>query len=379
MNEKASDFVVSRIKQMQAYVPGWQPQSKEAAYIKLNTNENPFPPSPAVLYALRQAIKSKAYGQGLQLYPDPSVKALRQMIANDYGLSEDHVLIGNGSDEVLSLLFRGICDIRDCVISCEPSYSLYPVLAQAVGGRHKAVPLQDNWQVDFAALRKEVTSIKLPQGKVKLVILVNPNAPTSIAEKEEDILAFAKDNPCLTLIDEAYTAFMKKSLGDKAGSKNYPRLIICGTFSKSHSLAGQRIGWLLADPRLIEQLNKIRDSYNVNYLGQIAALAAWQDKKKLERRVNIIQNNRQFLCRELGKLGFMTLPASANFIFTQVPPPTPSSKSHASAYCQFLKERKIYIRHFTKPQRIENHVRITIGAKEELIQLIEATKEWLKT
>ncbi len=374
MNLQADDFILPRLKQMQAYVPGFQPQNEQKEYIKLNTNENPFPPSPAVIDALKKALDLEK-NQRLHLYPNPPARRLRQAIAGEYQLSEDHILVGNGSDEVLSLLFRGVLDVGECLIGCEPSYSLYPVLAQTVGAKYKAIPLKQNWHVDFQAIEDALknTSEKETNNHTKLVILANPNAPTSLAETDQNILGFANTNPSLTVVDEAYAAFMQKSLGSKAGSKDYPRLIVCGTFSKSHSLAGQRIGWLLAAPSLIHQLDKIRDSYNVNYLGQVAALAAWQDKAEINRRIAIIQSNREFLSKQLSKLGFSTIPASANFIFTQ-PPPRAGS---ALEYSRFLADRKIYVRYFPKPQRITNHVRITIGTKEELEMLVKVTKEWV--
>ncbi len=381
MNQRPESFILPHIRQMQGYIPGLQPKNREI--IKLNTNENPFPPSRFVKKSIQKAISQER----LHLYPEPLSRELRQAIGKDYGLLEENVMIGNGSDEILSLIFRALFKTSHqntmasesfnqtkykSVIFCEPSYSLYPVLAQTLAIRYETIELTENWHTNFSGLLEAVQ-----KNKHKLVILANPNAPTSVAETRSSILSFAKKNPALTLVDEAYAPFWGDSLGDQAGSEEYPRLLVSGSFSKGYSLAGQRIGWLLGQARFIQELDKLRDSYNVNYLSQTVSLAAWQDKKTNQKRIQIICQTRQKLIKALEQLGFYTLPAQANFIFTK-PPKANEQASHITYnYLSFLEKKNIIVRHFSKPVRISPYVRITIGKKNDMKKLIKATKEWV--
>ena len=390
---------------MQGYEPGLQPQAEQSAVVKLNTNENPFPPSPKVIAAIKEALEIKAEAKRLHLYPDPLSRKLRCMIGEDYGLSAKHVLIGNGSDEILALVFRAVfAPQSEGGLLCPwPSYSLYPILAQGLGLKSQnicKVPLQRDWRIDFAALLqplndkgsnkarqtrkaekaeesglvKKVGEFReTAEGRPRLAVLANPNAPTGIAEALEKVLDFVKANPVLSLVDEAYAPFWGQSLGTHAGTEDYPRLMVCGTFSKAYSLAGQRIGWLLAHPDIICQLDKIRDSYNVSYLSQIAAYAAWQDKEELQKRLQTVRENRSYLLRQLSAMGFHSLPASANFVFTKPPP----EKLDAAEYCRRLAENQILVRHFPKQGRVSEYVRITIASMEDLEKLLSCTQKCL--
>ncbi len=377
MEWEGRSFLSRDVLEMAAYVPGYQPppslsKDQSSAFLKLNTNESPFPPSPSVIAAIQEALDEKA----LQLYPDPLSQELRQAIGESYALSAEHVLIGNGSDELLSLLFRAVLERDDSLLVNDPSYSLYPVLAKAQGAKAKAVALKkEDWHMDFCSLKQEALEAAQKKRPYKLLALANPNAPTGISEKREELLSFVKSNPGLSLVDEAYAPFMSSSLAAEAGAKHYPRLIVCGTFSKAYSLAGARVGWLIAHPCLIEQLDKLRDSYNVNSLSQKAALAAWLDRKEIDRRIQIICANRTFLAEGLGELGFFTLPSSANFLFT-FPPPV--SVCSAAAYNDFLEQKKVLVRYFPSHPRLAKGVRITISHREDMARLLACSREWLE-
>ena len=371
MSDSPAKFIHAHIRRMRGYEPGLQPQAEQGKLIKLNTNESPFPPSSKVIAALEEALQANR----LHLYPDPLSRKLRRVIGEDYGLSEKHVLIGNGSDEILTLIFRATLGSQSqgVLVCTQPSYSLYPILAQALGLSPQdicEVPLQKNWHIDFTALLRE---LKSQASKKQLAVLANPNAPTGIAEPLMEVLDFAKANPVLSLVDEAYAPFGGQSIGSYAGTQAYPRLLVCGTFSKVYSLAGQRIGWLLAHPDIICQLDKIRDSYNVSYLAQIAALTAWQEKEEIQKRIQTICENRSYLLTQLSAMGFHSLPASANFIFTQPPP----EKLSAAEYSQALAENKIFVRHFPKQGRISEYVRISIGSIEDLEKFLLCTHKCL--
>ena len=349
---------------MKGYTPGLQPrweEEKKNKIIKLNTNENPFPPSKLVISALKNAIKKNR----MHLYPDSSSLKLRQAIGQSYDLSEDCVLIGNGSDELLSILFRAVLASGDAIAQPYPSYSLYPIIAESLAAKSINVPLMKNWHINFQKLLEETKSRK---SKVKIVVFANPNAPTGIAESIDEIISFIKANPVISFVDEAYAPFWKDSLASYI--PKLQGLVVCGSFSKAFSLAGQRIGYLLAHPKIIKDLNKIRDSYNISYLAQEMALAAWQDKKEFQKRIKIICMRREALIRELDKLGFETLEAAANFIFTK----PPKHMFTANTYGQILAKHRILIRHFPRPSRISNYVRISIGTASDMKKLIKCTK-----
>ncbi len=367
---RPENFVIEHIRKMQGYVPGLQPQSQnKERIIKLNTNENPFPPSQQVLTALKKAIDS----QRLQLYPNPTASELRKCVAESFDLSPEYVLLGNGSDEVLSILLRSLLLSKDALLMCQPSYSLYPVIVQLLNAKIFFTDLKEDWHVNFEKLTETVHK----NSEIKIVVLVNPNAPTSLAEKEEDLLHFIKNNPCLTLVDEAYMPFhsYKKntSIASFIKENHYERLVVSGTFSKAYSLAGQRIGWLIARPELIQELDKMRDSYNLNFLGQVAGLVAWKDQSQVRKNIETIIHTREKLVKDLGLLGFTTLTPSANFIFTK-----PNFTS-AEKYSTLLTENKIYVRHWKDQGRVSEYVRISIGTQEDMDVLVDVTQKLMRS
>lgn len=368
------EFILPRIRSMHGYVPGLQ--LNDPSIIKLNTNENPFPVAPAVRAALEDALREDR----LHLYPEPRSSELRTAVAAKFGREPESVLIGNGSDDVLSILFRSVLAPGDLMVIPRPTYSLYPTLVAMIGATLAEVNVREDWAIDWAGMRDAVNFTSS-----KISVFANPNAPTGRLEQREDVLAFARDNPALTLSDEAYTDFAgfgAHSVANVAGSAEYPRLLACGTFSKTYSLAGQRIGWLMGAPELIAEFDKVRDSYNVSRLAQVAALAAWRDEDELRRRIETICANREYLVAELGGLGFETVPPSANFIFTKPPqifaamklPSGEKPVNGAQAYFELLKARKILVRYFSGG-RIGEFVRITIGSREQMERLVTVTRE----
>lgn len=352
------NFILPHIQSMHAYMPGLQPATNDI--IKLNTNENPFPPIPAV----QEAIKKELNQNNLHLYPNPRAENLRQAIASHFNRSPRNVLVGNGSDEILTLLFRATLSPEKNIVIADPTYSLYTVLADSVGASYVKVALQENWSMNLQKMNAL-------QGTLK--IITNPNAPTGFAENHSDILHFARQesekNSSLVLVDEAYIAFGGQSVMKEAGSTGLANLMACGTFSKAYSLAGARIGWLMADERIIEALDKIRDSYNMNRLSQIAGIAALSEAAQLQQRIDEICKNREKLIKALAELDFQTIPSAANFIFTS------PKGGDARSYFEFLESGKILVRYFPTG-RCKNHVRITIGTEQQMDAVIERSRQY---
>lgn len=361
---------------MHGYVPGLQLNDPEI--VKLNTNENPFPISDAVRSAIRDALDDNR----LHLYPEPRSTALRTALGEHYGVPADRAFIGNGSDEILSILFRSLLEPGDSLVTAAPTYSLYPTLAQLLGAEVVGVPVREDWKMDLPAMQAAMRPAANETGRRPLTIITNPNAPTSMLESAEAVLDFAEQNPALTLVDEAYADFGDMSVAHLAGSDQYPRLMVCGTFSKTYSLAGGRIGWLLAHPRLIDELDKVRDSYNINRLTQVAAVAALADQPELKRRIQIIKDTRAFTMERLAALGFSTLPGQANFIFTRPPagfqklrlPDGQPAESLGQCCYEHLRAHKILVRFFPGP-RTGDYVRITIGTRQQMERLVQIVAE----
>ncbi|MBL8019853.1 MAG: histidinol-phosphate transaminase [Leptospirales bacterium] len=368
------DFVHPHIRQLAGYVPGLQTEDPEI--IKLNTNENPFPVSAAVKNALIAELQA---GQ-LQKYPNPVSQRLREALSKKYGPAPEAFLVGNGSDEILSILFRAVLSPESGIVTAQPTYSLYPVIAALSNARCVEIPVKDNWHIDLGVMLEEMQK-KTTSMRQALCAFANPNAPTGITETEADLLSFAKDNPGLTLIDEAYADFGNVSVFRYAGSTAYPRLLVSGTASKALSLAGQRIGWLAGPVSFIQELEKIKDSYNVSKLAQVAACAAVQDSVEEKQRIKLVLESRDWLIRELDKLGFTTLPSSANFIFTKPPvsvlsksAAAPSELTPAGAYYDLLLRQKILVRYWNTPQ-LKDWIRITIGTQAQMETLLRVTTD----
>lgn len=347
-----SRFFSEKYASLVPYTPGEQP--KEVNYIKLNTNESPFPPSPkAVEYA-------KAEAERLQLYSDPECRDLVKTASEYFGVSENEILFTNGSDEILNFAFMAFCDGAHSAAFPDITYGFYPVFAELNGVPFEEIPLKDDFTVDVNAFC----------GVNKTVFIANPNAPTGIALSLSDIEKIVKSNPDnIVVIDEAYVDF-----GAESAIKlihKYDNLLVTGTFSKSRSLAGGRLGFGIANEALIKDLNTVKYStnpYNVNRMTMAAGVGAIEDNEYFVNNCREIQNVREYASEELQKMGFELTPSSANFIFAA------SKNIDGETLYLKLKEKGILIRHFDK-ERIKNYNRITVGTKEQMDLLLGAIKD----
>nr|WP_315471803.1 histidinol-phosphate transaminase [uncultured Rhodoferax sp.] len=343
------------IDKLQAYVPGEQPQT--GGWVKLNTNECPYPPSPLALQAVRDATSEQ-----LRLYPDPNATALKGAIAKHFGLGADHVFVGNGSDEVLGHAFLGLLKHPLPILYPDVSYSFYPVYCGLYNIAFEQIPLNADFAVNTADYAR-------PNGGI---VLPNPNAPTGVALGLEALRALLQANrQSVVLIDEAYVDFGAHSAA--ALIPEFDNLLVVQTFSKSRALAGLRVGFALGHPALIEGLARVKDSFNSYPLDRLAlagAQAAIEDHAYFQYITQAVVHSREWLTHALGVLGFQTLPSSANFIFTSHP-------QHAAAdLLAALRTRKILVRHFAKG-RIRNHLRISVGTQPECETLVAALQEIL--
>ncbi len=332
------------------YVPGEQPKIDNL--IKLNTNENPYPPSPIALQAMRQEI-----GPGLRLYPDPNADRLKQAIAGYYGVSVPQVFVGNGSDEVLAHVFLGLLKHDRPVLFPDISYSFYPVYCGLYQIEYNTIPLAQDFSIDAGTYLQ-------PNGGI---IFPNPNAPTGCLlplEAIEKIVAANRDS--VVVVDEAYIDFGGQTAIPLI--ERFPNLLVVQTLSKSRSLAGLRVGFALGHPDLIEALDRVKNSFNSYPLDRIAiagAVAAFTDEAHFQSTRAAIITTREALVRSLEVLGFSVLPSAANFILIRHP-----SHDAAQTAAQ-LRAKNIIVRHFRLP-RIEQFLRITIGTDQQCAALVSA-------
>ena len=335
------------------YVPGEQPKSGHP--IKLNTNENPYPPSPRVIEALRNAADA-----GMRLYPDPDAQRLREAVARQYGLSPEMVFPGNGSDEVLAHAFCAFFSPGHPFLFADVTYSFYPVYASLYDLSYQIVPLRE----DFSLHLEDYPS---PNGGV---VIANPNAPTGMALPAEEIESFLQRNRgSLVLVDEAYVDFGAESVAPLVA--RYPHLLVVQTLSKSRSLAGLRVGFAIGNPTLVAALDRVKNSFNSYPLDRLAvagAVAAIEDREYFQTIRDRIVGSRETLLRGLTTLGFEVLPSSANFLFARLP------GRDAREIAALLRSRQILVRHFDAP-RTRDFLRITIGTDEECTALLTALAE----
>lgn len=349
-----SRFFSSKYSSLEAYTPGEQP--KDMKYIKLNTNESPFPPSPKVIeYAKEESGR-------LNLYSDPESRVLTQKAADLFGVKYENVLMTNGSDEILNFAFMAFCDEKKGIAFPSISYGFYPVFAELNHIPYKEIPLKEDFSIDV----DDYCDIGMN------IVIANPNAPTGLALTAEEIEKIVTSNrDSVVIIDEAYVDFGAQSVVEL--TKNYDNLLVTQTFSKSRSLAGARLGFGIGNEALIADLNTIKYStnpYNVNRMTSAAGIAAIEDNDYYMNNCRTIAENREYTKAELSKLGFETLDSKSNFIFTR------TDKIGGEELYLTLKKMGILVRHFTKPI-ISDYVRITIGTKEQMDALLTATKEIL--
>jgi histidinol-phosphate aminotransferase len=365
-----SQFIRPLIQNLRAYVPGEQPAIK--GLVKLNTNENPYPPSPGVLAAVKAAVDGR-----LRLYPNPTAQALRGKLARLHGCGPENILVGNGSDELLALAVRGFVEpfqtsgfkLKNTrpwtavVQYFTPSYSLYPVLADIHGAMKNVVALNPDFSLpSFSELKRG----RRWDFRAALTFITTPNAPGGCGYATAELEKLCRAQRGVVVLDEAYVDFAAENALRLA--LELPHVLVTRTFSKAYSLCFQRVGYAVGHADLIAALHKIRDSYNVNGLGQIAAEATLDDLKYYRANFQKIIATRDWLARELTGLGFRVLPSQANFIFAR-PPGWP-----AGEWLRRLRNRKILVRWFCEPD-LEHYLRITIGTQDEAAALVREARE----
>lgn len=349
------DDVVGRVRRcirtMQGYVPGKQPSA--GVYIKLNTNENPYPPSPRVLAALREAV-----GPDLRLYPDPVATHLRETAAALYGCEVDEVIAGNGSDDILTMLFRTFLNAGDVLATPAPSYTLYNALSALQDAVCQEIPMGPGYTLPD----------DLDAHGAKVVIIVNPNAPTGVLHSRAALRAFLERTQSIVVIDEAYADFAGESAIDML--KEFPHLMVLRTFSKAYGLAGIRLGLGFARREIIAEMMKVKDSYNLDRLAIVAGCAALQDQAWLHETVGTILRTRTWLQQELEALGLHVPLSRSNFIFPRIP------DGRAAEVFEALEQRRILVRYFRGPL-VKDSLRVTVGTDAEVAAFVGALRELL--
>lgn len=342
-------------KGLDPYVPGEQP--KDRKYIKLNTNENPYGPSPKVLEALKEAADD-----ALKLYPDPACTALVEKAAEYYGVDNSMIFPGNGSDEILAFAFMAFFDPGKSILFPDITYSFYPVYAKLFNIDYTLVETTENFDIPVEKL----------YGSEGGVVLANPNAPTGkFLDLDKIELVLMNNKESVVIVDEAYIDFGGETVVGLV--KKYPNLLVVHTFSKSRALAGIRLGFAIGDPGLVKALDSVKNSFNsytIDRLSMAAGIAAFEDVEYFEDKRKKVIATREWTSRELIKLGFKVFDSASNFIFV--------THETAKALDLFMKLREngILVRYFKQP-RIDNHLRITIGTDQEMEKLIETFKKIL--
>lgn len=350
-----SRFFSDKYKTLTPYVPGEQP--KDMQYIKLNTNESPFPPSARAV--ARAAEASKA----LQLYPDPECSELHEKLAALYGVERDEVISGNGSDEVLNFAFMAFCDREHPALFPNITYGFYKVFAEINGVPYTEMPLREDFTIDVSDYL----------GQSKTIFIANPNAPTGIALTVSEIEKIVKSNPdSVVVIDEAYVDFGAESAVPLI--KKYDNLLVTQTFSKSRSMAGARLGAAVGCKALIQDLNTIKYStnpYNINRMTMAAGLGVLEDEAYTKANCRMVIENRAYAAERMRNMGFTMTDSQTNFLFAKHP-----SIGGGELYTA-LRARGILVRHFDKPL-LRDYNRITVGSKEQMQTLCDTLEEILK-
>jgi histidinol-phosphate aminotransferase len=350
----APGFLKESLRGFEPYRPGQQPPDGED-WIKLNTNESPYPPSPRVLEALHAAI-----GDSLRLYPAPMADEAAAAIASANGLDPDWVRLGNGADELIAMCFRAFAAAGDRVAFTWPTYPLLEPLC----GIHECVasphPLGEGWSLP-ASFGADPSPLKF---------LVNPNSPTGTWYRREEVESVVAGAAGVVVLDEAYVDFAPESRLDLLAG--HPNLLLLRTMSKSYALAGMRIGFGFGHPELLAALDTVKDSYNLDRLSIVAARAAAEDRSYRDRLVSRVVADREWFAGELQALDFEVSPSSANFVFTH-----PPDGVSAAGVFKGLRDRRVLVRHFARPP-LDGWLRITIGTREQLAAVLTAIAEVLQ-
>ncbi len=347
-----SKYFSSRFASLEPYVPGEQPQ--DMSYIKLNTNESPFDPPKEVVPVIREAARS------IRLYSDPESNELRQAIADYYGLEPENVMATNGSDEALNYAFMAFCDEEHPIVFPEITYGFYPVIAKLNNIPYETISLREDYTID----------VREYEGINKNICIANPNAPTGIALSLEEVEQIVRTNPDnIIIIDEAYVDFGARSAVPLL--YRYDNLLVTQTFSKSRSLAGGRLGFILGAKDLIADMNTLRNAsnpYNINRMTAKAGIVTLRENTYFKNSCQAIQFNRRYTSRALEALGFEILPSSANFLFIR------SERIGGEELYLRLKEKGVLIRHFSDP-KISDWNRVTIGTKVQMDKFLAKVEE----
>jgi len=338
------------IERMSGYTPGEQP--REPGFVKLNTNENPYPPSPKALKAVRAAV-----GKDLRLYPDPLATKVREKAAEVYGTKPERVLVGNGSDDCLTMIVRAFAGPGGRVAYPTPTYSLYRTLCLI----ENAKPVEVPFPPDFAL------PPKLARARARVTLVANPNSPSGTFVAPADLSKLARAMDGVLVIDEAYVDFAEQDCLRLV--RRHRNVLVLRTFSKSFSLCGMRIGFAVGREELIDGLMKVKDSYNVNRLAAEAAVAALDDVDAMRRNADKVRATRARLMAGLEKLGWFVYPSQGNFVFARVRPP------HSARECyEQLKRRRILVRYFDAPG-LDDGLRISVGTNREIASLLRNLRE----
>lgn len=341
-----NSFFRPEILEMPGYTPGEQPQAGK--FIKLNTNENPYPPSPNVAIAIRHALDS-----GLMRYPDPIGEAFRRRAAEVLGVSADWILCGNGSDDILTIATRAFVGSGGLMRLPYPSYVLYRTLAQIQGARWEEVRFNDDWSLPTAFASGET--------EPRLVMLPNPNSPTGTVVSPTEVLAIAERLPCPLLVDEAYADFAAANCIDLVAKNE--KVLVSRTLSKSYALAGLRFGYIVAQPHIIRELAKVKDSYNCDSLSIAGATAAVDDQAWLANNIAHVRSTREALTSGLRNLGFHVIPSQANFVWCEHP-----GRNSKEIY-EHLKASRILVRYMEYPGWRAG-LRISVGTNPQIDALL---------
>jgi len=359
-----ASFALPHIAKLHAYTPGLQPT--EPGWVKLNTNECPYPPSPRVAQAIRDEVG--ASGESLRLYPNPKSTLLRCAVADLHGLREENVCVGNGSDDILNLLVRCYCTQAVPLGFTMPSYSLYPVLVEIQNGRSSVIEFD--------------RSMKLPLERIagstaRAFFLTSPNAPTGVGFSRTEIEEALKVFKGILVVDEAYAPFAQEDAISLLG--RYPNLVVVRTLSKAYALAGIRIGYALAHPEVIDVLDRVRDSYNTSRLSQAAAVAAIGDQAYYAGVIEKVKVTRDRCVKLWSGQGWFTYPSQANFIFTE--PRNARGEAGpavAKAAYDYLYAHKVLVRYFPSHALTAPFLRISVGTDDEMLVLNQTFEAWRK-
>ncbi|HEV7994561.1 MAG TPA: histidinol-phosphate transaminase [Gemmatimonadaceae bacterium] len=358
-----SSLALPHVATLHAYTPGLQPT--EPGWVKLNTNECPYPPSPRVADAIRRDLEDD--GAALRLYPNPKSTPLRAAVARLHGVSEQSVCVGNGSDDILTLLVRAFCSSAAPLGFTVPSYSLYPVLVEIQDGRAEVIELDRSMRLPVERIRGSSS---------RAFVLTSPNAPTGVGFSNAELESVLEDYEGLFVVDEAYAAFAREHAVPLLA--RHRNLVVVRTLSKAYALAGIRVGYALADAAVIDVLDRVRDSYNVSRLSQVAAMAALEDEKYFESLVSrVVATRDAFIADLIGRRNWFTYDSQANFVFTE-PANARGEVGPAvakSAY-DYLHASKVLVRYFPSHALTASFLRVSVGTDAEMAVLRDRLDEW---